>query len=775
MFPPIAKTARLAPHLFTLCLAALAAPAFALPPTLNEVVIDHNGADNLEFVEVWGAVSTSYAAYTVLVVDSNANPGQVLRALPVGTTNGSGLWTTASLGAEAIADDSKTVLLVLGFSGSAGADLDGNDDGVFDSTPWTSIKDSVAINDGAGGDRFYSPVVIGPAFDGIAGMPGGISRIPQGVDTDAVADWARNDFEGAGLLSASSATLTAGEAWNTAGWTNRRREEDYWTGVAGATGAALRSAIHARLDDHQRHNYTSNDTDTWNILEDADENPANTSQILSLYPNIAYTKFGGGTGPYNREHSWPQSYGFPDEGVTNSPRTDCHHLFLDQVQSNSDRGNKPFGTCSAGCSQIATVSNNGHGGQGGGYPGDSNWYSGSDGPTGIFEVWNHRRGDVARAQLYMDLRYEGGSHDATGFTEPDLILTDNTAQIQTNSANQTVAYMGRLATLLSWHVQDPPDADEQRRNDIVWRYQGNRNPFVDHPEWVACVYNNTGCPAGSATADLAISVSDGVSSAVPGGAPVVYTIVVTNAGPDNVVGATVADDFPSTLTCSWTCSASAGSSCGPGGAGDIAASANLLAGGTATYSASCQVASGATGSLVNTATVTAPAGTTDAAGNNSATDTDTLTPQADLRITKTDGVTIATPGSTLAYLIVASNPGPSNAPGSTIADNPPAACTSFNWSCSAFGGATCSASGAGAMNTQATLPPGSRVEYTALCAVSAAATGTLVNTATVSAAAGVTDTSAGNNSATDTDTLGPAPLFANGFESGNTSAWTLIQ
>ncbi len=49
----------------------------------------------------------------------------------------------------------------------------------------------------------------------------------------------------------------------------------------------------------QRHDYTSGQTDTWDILEAADENPNNSTQILALYPNIAYTKFGGGTGPYN--------------------------------------------------------------------------------------------------------------------------------------------------------------------------------------------------------------------------------------------------------------------------------------------------------------------------------------------------------------------------------------------------------------------------------------------------------------------------------------------
>jgi hypothetical protein len=47
--------------------------------------------------------------------------------------------------------------------------------------------------------------------------------------------------------------------------------------------------------------------------------------------------------------------------------------------------------------------------------------------------------------------------------------------------------------VLAWHAADPPDADEMLRNEVVYRYQGNRNPFVDHPEWVGCVYQGIGC------------------------------------------------------------------------------------------------------------------------------------------------------------------------------------------------------------------------------------------------------------------------------------------
>jgi endonuclease I len=482
--PTLARLANFA------ALACLAVPALAQGPALDEIVTDHIGADTLEMIEVWSQAATT--GYTVLVVDSDSggNPGAILRTFAVGAVNGSHIWKTAALPTDTLPNVSASYLLVQGFSGSLGADLDANDDGALDSTPWTLNKDSVALSDGLGSDRFYSAVVLGPSFDGNATAPGGASRVPSGVDTDAVADWVRNDFEGAGALDPSDATLDAGEAWNTPTLTNRRREQDYWLGIAPGSAPQLRADLHARIDDHQRHDYTSSLTDTWDILEAADEDPSIPANIVALYLNESYVKFGGGTGPYNREHTWPQSMGFPDDGQTNSPRVDTHHLYLDDVDTNADRGSRPYGNCSAACTRVPTVATNGVGGVNGAYPSDSNWVTGSDGATGTFEVWNQRKGDVARAQLYMDVRYEGGVHAATGFNEPDLVLTDNTSLIASTQTgnNELLAYMGRLTALLQWHAQDPVDEGERRRNDVVWRYQGNRNPFVDHPEWVACVF-----------------------------------------------------------------------------------------------------------------------------------------------------------------------------------------------------------------------------------------------------------------------------------------------
>jgi uncharacterized repeat protein (TIGR01451 family) len=258
--------------------------------------------------------------------------------------------------------------------------------------------------------------------------------------------------------------------------------------------------------------------------------------------------------------------------------------------------------------------------------------------------------------------------------------------------------------------------------------------------------------AHAASADLGVTKTDGVTTATPGGS-VAYTITASNAGPSNATGATVADTFPASLTCTWTCVGAGGGTCTASGSGNINGSVNLPSGGSVTYTASCTISAAATGTLSNTATVTAPAVVTDPTpGNNSATDTDTLAASADLGVTKTDGVTTATPGGSVTYTITASNAGPSNATGATVADTFPASLT-CTWTCVGVVGGTCTASGSGNLNDTVNLPSGGSVTYTASCTISAAAIGTLSNTATVTAPAGVTDPTPGNNSATDSDTL----------------------
>ena len=261
----------------------------------------------------------------------------------------------------------------------------------------------------------------------------------------------------------------------------------YYGSADTSSASALRTSLHEIIDDHQRLPYTSTALDTWDVLEEADEDPSDTGSIVDVYLNQSFAKNGGGGGGYNREHAWPKSYGFPVDGSLNYPYTDCHHLFLSDESYNSSRSNKPYDQCDASCTERPTVA-----GTGGGYPGASNWTT-----TGKWETWVGRRGDVARALFYSDVRYEGGLHGGSGAAEPDLVLTEDLAQVVTSGSNVSLAYMGRLSVLLQWHLDDPVDDLERARNDAIYAHQQNRNPFIDHPEWVACVFQATcsGAPA----------------------------------------------------------------------------------------------------------------------------------------------------------------------------------------------------------------------------------------------------------------------------------------
>lgn len=451
-------------------------------PTITEFVFSHDGTDDSEFVEIHGTALTSYATFSLLVIEGDGleDPGNVDAVISVGSTDIAGFWVSSFFN-ETLEDGAATLLLVESFSGSVDDDLDTNDDGTLDLMPWTSLADGVSLTNQSGGTTFsYAATQLGTI--------GGASRFPYYQDTDSASDWVAND---SGFLTAYPfGTLANDEALNTPGGVTMVALPLYYGSVSTSSAASLRSSLHDVVKGHIKYPYSSGSTDTWDILESADEDPNNTSNILDVYKNESMVKFGGGTGPYNREHTWPKTYGFPDDTSTAYPYTDCHHLRISHSGYNSDRGSAPFNNCSSGCTERVTDVNNGTGGGSGVYPGNSNWFDGSfQGDN--WETWDHRKGDVARSILYMDIRYEGGAHPDTTVAEPNLIATDTRGDIQSTGVNTTGnAYMGLLTVLLEWHENDPPDADEIRRNHIVHAFQGNRNPFVDHPEWVDCLYNN---------------------------------------------------------------------------------------------------------------------------------------------------------------------------------------------------------------------------------------------------------------------------------------------
>lgn len=253
-----------------------------------------------------------------------------------------------------------------------------------------------------------------------------------------------------------------------------------------------------------------------------------------------------------------------------------------------------------------------------------------------------------------------------------------------------------------------------------------------------------------AQADLSITVSDGQTATLPG-SPITYTIVASNLGPHPIFGATITDTVPSAIEGAvWTCVKGVNPAipCGSG-TGNISDTVGFLSvGSPVTYTLTGTISAGASGSLTNTASVTAPGGVTDSSSsNNSATDVTSLV-LADLLISKTDGQVTAFVGAPITYTIVVSNAGPDPIGGATVTDSMPAALEGVTWTCEATGGATCTSSGSGSITDSVAVPVGATVAYIVHGSVSPSASGTLSNTATVTVS-NATDPDLGDNSATD--------------------------
>ena len=230
----------------------------------------------------------------------------------------------------------------------------------------------------------------------------------------------------------------------------------YYDGTEGLSGEELKAALYDIIKDHIAHSY---DALRDYILPDTDEDPDNSDNVILLYTGWSLPKdeFGGDPSDWNREHVWAKSHG--DFGNDPPPGTDAHHIRPTDVSVNSARGNLDF--------------DNG-----------GTEYIDGDGPTGCYhdeDSWEPRdavKGDVARMIFYMEVRYEGEND------EPDLEMVDYIP-----SSPNGEPYHGLKSTLLEWHLQDPVDDWEIQRNDKVYFYQENRNPFIDHPEFVDLIWN----------------------------------------------------------------------------------------------------------------------------------------------------------------------------------------------------------------------------------------------------------------------------------------------
>ena len=254
--------------------------------------------------------------------------------------------------------------------------------------------------------------------------------------------------------------------------------------------------------------------------------------------------------------------------------------------------------------------------------------------------------------------------------------------------------------------------------------------------------------------DLKVTVSDGKTS-IAAGSQNIYTITATNVGPGEVTGASIKDMFPSnlsgiTFTATQTGGATGFSTSGDGNINDMV---NMPAGSKIVYKAKGKLSSAATGSVVNTATAAVPAGVSDTnTANNSATDSDTITSKADLKVTISDSKTTAVPGTKNTYTIVVTNSGPSDVTAAVIKDSFPTTFTGVTFTATQTGGATgFSATGTGNINDTADMPAASKITYKATGTISASATGSIADTASVTS--GAPDPNTANNTATDSDTL----------------------
>jgi endonuclease I len=244
--------------------------------------------------------------------------------------------------------------------------------------------------------------------------------------------------------------------------------EPYYATAAGLAGTALKARLHEIISAGVvRYSYDA----CWNQMKYIDENPNDTTCVIALYSGWSMLKSenGGGTTQWNREHTWAKSHG--DFGTATGPGTDLHHLRPTDVTVNSKRGNLDFDNGGSPYNDPSPPS------------GVVSGYTGCFADSDSFEPRAAVKGDVARMMFYMAVMYEGHG----GYDMVDLELNDSVGN--TGIVNGK-GYLGRISVLKAWHAADPVDDWERRRNNRTHEVQKNRNPFIDHPEWVASIWGN---------------------------------------------------------------------------------------------------------------------------------------------------------------------------------------------------------------------------------------------------------------------------------------------
>lgn len=295
----------------------------------------------------------------------------------------------------------------------------------------------------------------------------------------------------------------------------------YYNSATGLSGAALKAALHEIIDDHTSISYGA----VTEALKVTDQDTANASNVICLYTGWSYAKsaFGSLGNEWNREHVWSSSHGDFENKLPEY--SDLHHLRPCDASVNSAKGNRDF---SKGTTQ----------------------YIDGSGPTDCYTapyIWEPRdsdKGDVARMMFYMAVRYEGDDG------ERDLELVS-----YINSSPTGQPLYGNLDTLIKWHNIDPVDDWERNRNNIIYTvYQGNRNPFIDHPGYVGQIWGGEPVSHVSnfSANDITLSWSEPTGGILPDG----YLIRCSTTGYEAI--ADPADGVP-VLTDGWNKNVSYGS------------------------------------------------------------------------------------------------------------------------------------------------------------------------------------------------------------------------
>jgi endonuclease I len=224
------------------------------------------------------------------------------------------------------------------------------------------------------------------------------------------------------------------------------------------------SALWSFYNNNERDNYFENDG---SLLDIYSENPTGSDPYIYSNSGSQCGNYNSESDCYNREHSFPRSW---FGGSLEPMNSDVHHIFASDGYVNSKRGSYPYGEVASASFTSQNASKLGSATSNLGYGGT------------VFEPIDEFKGDLARAYFYMATRYENviaGWENNT--SSSDAVLNGN--------AN-TVFEPWALDMLKRWHAQDPVSQKEIDRNNAAYSYQGNRNPFIDHPELVSEIWGN---------------------------------------------------------------------------------------------------------------------------------------------------------------------------------------------------------------------------------------------------------------------------------------------